>query len=284
MAFANARGEMYPFVTHTHNPVKGGCWSILHGYGCRYCFVGIKDLGRGKYSGPLTLYPDELECQYKPGKTYFIGSATDMWHDSVSDDDIGRVLSNCQLWQNQCPASLQKPDFLFQSKNPVRLCRFAGEIPFGSMLATTYETDDEELYGDTSRAPKPHQRLQAMENLHDIAGDSYNLMLSIEPVMKPKHLDRFIDKIVRIPWSLISIGADSCEAIAREKQPEPGFISQLASALSECRSVGQVVVKSNCANLADSMAQDFLDYWDANGWIYHRPSRKAKGPIQESFL
>lgn len=280
MPFSNARGEQYPFVTHTHNPIKGACWSILHGFGCRYCMVGIKELGRGYYEGPLILHEKELQEKYKPGKVYFIGSATDMWHPNVSDDDIGRILSNCQLWQSQCPASLEKPKFLFQSKNPVRFQRFIGEIPLGSMLATTYETDNMRVYGDMSRAPRPSARLRAMKALQDEAGYLYEYMLSIEPVMKWTELDLFVAKILRMKWDLISIGADSCEAIAMEKQPSAAEVSALATMLSNMDA--KVVIKTNCANLDGG--RDYLDYWESNGWIYHRPSRNAKQPVQESFL
>jgi len=284
MAMSNARGEMYPFIDLTHNPIKGACWNILHGFGCKYCFIGIKDLGRGKYQGPLVLHEQELKEKYKPGKTYFIGSATDMWHEKVSDDDIGRILSNCELWQRQCPASLEKPEFLFQSKNPERFLRFLGEIPLGSTLATTYETDDEDVYGTTSRAPAPNIRLGIMEEIHRSSfGRDFNLMLSIEPIMKPTHMDRFVDKIVRIPWSLISIGADSCEAIPMEKQPDAFYVTELAEQLTDAGM--KVVIKTNCSNLAKNpTSNNFIDVWDSCGWIYHREEEKAKQETQGTFL
>jgi len=283
MAVANARGEMYPFVDATHNPIKGGCWNILHGFGCKYCFVGIKDLGRGKYQGPLVLHEEELSTTYKPGKSYFIGSATDMWHNNVSDDDIGRILSNCELWQRQCPASLRKPEFLFQSKNPERFRKFMGEIPLGSTLATTYETDDIEMYEGMSRAPHPNERILSLEDLYQEMGHIYSFMLSIEPIMKPLSLGKFVHKLTRIPWSLISIGADSCEAIPMEKQPDAMFVTELAEQLTDAGI--KVVIKTNCVNLAENpRSNNFLEVWDNLGWIYHRKVEKAKEAIQESFL
>ena len=283
MPFSNARGEMYPFVTHTHNPIKGGCWNILHGYGCRYCFVGIKQLGRGQYNDALILHEDELKDQYKPGKVYFVGSAVDMFHPNVSDDDIGRILSNCDLWQRQCPASLEKPKYLFQTKNPERFQKFLGEIPLDSTLATTYETDDEKLYGAMSRAPKPNERLEAMQKVYEEAGDLYSFMLSVEPIMKHLSLGRFVDKVVQIPWDLVSIGADSCEAIAREKQPAIDYLTFLARDLE--RAGLKVLIKSNCLNLAENpRASDAVEHWDYNGWIYHREQEKKETATQGSFL
>lgn len=282
MPLSYARGEMYPWITATHNIIKGGCWNILHGYGCKYCFVGIKEQIRKHYDGPLILHEKELEVQYKPGNYYFIGSAADMWHPKVSDDDIGRILSNCDLWQRQCPGSLIKPDFLFQTKNPARFIKFLGEIPLDSTLATTYETDDIELYEGMSRAPTPDRRLFEMGNIYEKSGDQFNLMLSIEPIMKTKDLDRFVDKIARIPWDLISIGADSCEALPMEKQPSAAEVTDLAWALEDANM--KVVIKSNCVNLATNSAAEFKDLWDRNGWIYHREEVKAKEAIQESFL
>jgi len=283
MPFSNARGEMYPFIDFTHNPIKGACWNLQHGFGCKYCFIGIKDLGRGKYQGPLILHEEELKEKYKPGKTYFIGSATDMWHPKVSDEDIGRILSNCDLWRRQCPASLEKPKFLFQSKNPERFGKFLGEIPLDSTLATTYETDDMEMYEGMSRAPMPNTRLNDLEGVYENAGDLYSFMLSIEPIMKPLNLDKFVRKVTQIPWSLISIGADSCEAIPREKQPDAMYVTVLAEALEDHGM--KVIIKTNCVNLADNpMSNNYLDVWDSCGWIYHRKEEKAKEAIQESFL
>ena len=283
MPFSNARGEMYPFIDFTHNPIKGGCWNIQHGFGCRYCFIGIKELGRGKYQGPLTLYEEELQDKYKPGKYYFIGSAVDLWHPNVSDEDIGRILSNCDLWQRQCPASLEKPRYLFQSKNPGRFHKFLGEIPLGSTLATTYETDDMELYNGMSRAPDPNERLNAMKMLDRAGGGQFNLMLSIEPIMKPTSLEGFVNKLEGYPWSLVSIGADSCEAIPREKQPDAMYVSELAEALTDHGI--KVVIKSNCVNLAENpRSNNYLSIWDHFGWIYNRKEEKEKKLIQESFL
>lgn len=282
MPLTPSRGEMYPFVDFTHNIIKGGCWNILHGFGCKYCFVGIKEQIRKHYSGPLTLREEELKLQYKPGKTYFIGSACDMWHPNVSDDDIGRILSNCDLWQRQCPASLEKPEFLFQSKNPGRFQKFLGEIPLGSTLATTYETDDMEMYNGMSRAPLPSERLASMVEVYKEAGSLYSFMLSIEPIMKPTSMEKFWDETIVIPWDLISIGADSCEAIPREKQPDAMYVTELAAQLTD--SEFKVVIKTNCVNLADNPRDKYLDVWDLNGWIYHRDEEKEKQATQESFL
>lgn len=284
MPLSYSRGEMYPHITATHNPIKGACWNILHGYGCRYCHIGLKDLGKSYYSGPLHLVEKELEVKYSPGRVYFIGSAVDMFHPNVSDDDIGRVLSHCDLWSRQTPASAGKPQFIFQSKNPGRLYKFTGELPFGSTLATTYETDDMDVYGDMSRAPSPPERLAEMEKLQDdpFISESFKFMLSIEPVMKWTDLDKFVDKIVRVHWDRISIGADSCEAIPLEKQPTAGAVTQLAMELTHANQ--NVMLKSNCVNLAKNpRAADWISSWDKQGWIYHRKKGKAKPKQGELF-
>jgi hypothetical protein len=277
MPISNARGEQYPFVDATHNIVKGACWRRNFGYGCKYCFTGLKQLGRGQYDGPLVVHEEEFQQKYKPGKFYFIGSACDHFHPKVSDYDIGRILSNCTLWQRQTPGSLQAPRFLFQSKGPERFSRFIGEFPPASTLATTYETDDLELYGDMTSAPSPHDRFQAMKQMYEQSGGIYPMMLTIEPIMKFKDVEHFVDQVASLPWAMIAIGADSCDAIPREKQPDASFVSNLAERLSECESVRTVVIKSNCANLVDGRdAQTFMDYWDVSGWIYHRKSAKEK--------
>lgn len=281
MPISPARGEMYPWIFATHNPIKGGCWNIQHGFGCKYCFIGIKELGRGKYQGPLTLKEEELQEKYKPGNFYFIGSAIDLWHPKVSDEDIGRILSNCDLWRRQCPASLEKPRFLFQTKNPVRFMKFLGEIPLGSTLATTYETNDMELYEGMSRAPDPNSRLAKMLVLAEEAGDLFQFMLSIEPIMKPKDPQSFLRMITSLRWDLVSIGADSCEAFSMEKQPSAHYITFLAQ---ELESMGiTVIIKTNCGNLSTT-PNETVEFWDSMGWIYHRKVEKEKKIIQESFL
>jgi hypothetical protein len=291
MPLTPSRGDMFPFVDATLNPVKGACWNILHGYGCKYCSIGIKGLGRGYYGGPFELYEKELQEKFLPNRVYFISSAIDLFHPKIPDEWIGRTLSHCDLWVKQTPGAMHPPKFIFQSKNPERMEKFIGEFPRTAILSTTYETDDMEVYGDTSRAPKPDERLEAMFSLAD---KGFDLMLSIEPIMKFRDVESFVEKIASVydysrsamfPWNMISIGADSCEALPLEKQPDIRFITNLATRLSEARSVQRVIIKENCLNLTNAgSASSYLGCWKANGWIYERkPAKERKIEQGELF-
>ncbi len=289
MPINNARGSMYPFVDMTHNPIKGGCSEILHGFGCRYCFMKFGERSKGAYyHGPLTLYPEELHgptINYKPDKIYFIGSACDMWHPNVSDGDIAQVLSNCSFHSRMVPASLERPTFMFQSKYPSRFHKFLGEMPESTWLATTVETDDTELYGDMSRAPSPPERVEQMRVIQtsNMKPLGCKFVLSIEPVMKWKDLDKFMELLLKVPWDMVSIGADSCDVIADEHEPDPLEITELAVRLEALGA--KVCIKPNCVNLVrKSDPRNYMDYWKSAGWIIERKKKERKSAEQLSLL
>ena len=74
-------GNMYDFVSHTSNPIKGLC-----PHECSYCYMnGIythyKNLDRR-----MRLDEKELSTSYGQGKFIFIGSSTDMFANEVSTE------------------------------------------------------------------------------------------------------------------------------------------------------------------------------------------------------
>ena len=287
MPINHARGDMYPFVDATHNPIKGGCHEILHGFGCRYCFMKFGERAKSQYyQGPLTLYPKELQSSisYRPGKTYFIGSAADMWHPNVSDDDIAQVLSNCDFHSRMTPGALEKPTFMFQSKNPSRFHKFLGEMPESTWLATTVETDDVELYGDMSRAPSPVERVEQMRVIYSSTMKPLGcqFVLSVEPVIQCT--DKFRELLLQVPWDMVSIGADTCGVIKPENEPLAAQITQLAEGL-EAAGV-KVCIKNNCQRLLKSTAYGtgLLDDWKRAGWIMERKKPEKKVPAQLFLL
>lgn len=99
-------GNMYEFVTHTSNLIKGLC-----PHECGYCYM--KSIFR-RYHSDETLRLDEKEFKVNYGKDKFIflGTSTDMFADAVPTEWIIRVYDKC----------LQYPEnrYLFQSKNPGR--------------------------------------------------------------------------------------------------------------------------------------------------------------------
>ena len=96
-------GNMYAFVTHTSNPIKGLC-----PHKCDYCYMLA--IFR-HYHGDKTLRLDEYELKVNYGKNKFIflGTSTDMFADAVPTEWILQVYDKC----------LQYPEnkYLLQSKN-----------------------------------------------------------------------------------------------------------------------------------------------------------------------
>ena len=64
MALTKSRGNMYPFVTHTWNAIKGICF-----HDCPYCYMK-------KFDGllPIRFDPKELEVNLGNGNFIFVGS------------------------------------------------------------------------------------------------------------------------------------------------------------------------------------------------------------------
>ena len=78
MALTKSRGNMYPFVTHTWNAIKGICF-----HDCPYCYMK-------KFDGllPIRFDPKELEVNLGNGNFIFVGSGTDAWAFDVPSDPI----------------------------------------------------------------------------------------------------------------------------------------------------------------------------------------------------
>jgi hypothetical protein len=66
-----SKGNMYDWVTHTWNPIKGKC-----PHDCSYCYM--KRWGEQK---PLRLDEKELKTDLGSGNFIFVGSSTDMFAD-----------------------------------------------------------------------------------------------------------------------------------------------------------------------------------------------------------
>lgn len=101
MALNKSTGNMYAFVSHTYNPMKGECE-----HSCPYCFMKGKRL-----LPPLRLELKELKVNLGEGNFIFVGSSTDEWAANVPSEWIEQVLDYCDGFDNS---------YLFQSKNPAR--------------------------------------------------------------------------------------------------------------------------------------------------------------------
>jgi DNA repair photolyase len=78
MALNKSTGNMYAFVSHTYNPMKGECE-----HSCAYCFMRRKLL-----LPPLRLELKELKVNLGKGNFIFVGSSTDEWAANVPSECV----------------------------------------------------------------------------------------------------------------------------------------------------------------------------------------------------
>ena len=90
MALNKSTGNMYAFVSHTYNPLKGECE-----HSCPYCFMK-----RNRPLPPLRLELKELKVNLGEGNFIFVGSSTDEWAANVPSEWIEQVLDYCNGFDN----------------------------------------------------------------------------------------------------------------------------------------------------------------------------------------
>lgn len=189
MTMKRSKGNMYPWVTHTHSHLGGEC-----PHKCSYCYVDNPRFGRlARYTGPLRLIEEEFSVKYGEGKTIFIENCNDMFADEVPGEFIVRILSHCRDWPQNT--------YVFQTKNPMRMSYVnKGLWPPHCIFGTTIETN-REIPG-IGNAPPPHSRMVGMLNLKG------RLFVTIEPVLD-FDVDILADWIGRIKPEFLNLGADS---------------------------------------------------------------------------
>jgi DNA repair photolyase len=184
MVLNKSKGNMYPWVTHTWNPIKG-CK-----HACKYCYV--KELEtRYQYNTSPRFAEGELKRNLGKGNVIFIGSASDMFGEWVDSSNIEQVLERCRRFDNE---------YVFQSKNPARFLEFIGRFPQKSIFGATIETDRH--IEQVSEAPDILNRVEAMKKM---AGEKF---VSIEPIIQ-FDLERLVKMIFEIQPYFVTIGADS---------------------------------------------------------------------------
>ena len=182
-----SKGNMYDFVTHTWNTIKGKCY-----HDCSYCYMK-----RWGTLNPVRLDRSELIGDIGSGKFIFIGSSCDMFADNIPDEWIKETLQYCNRFNNK---------YFFQSKNVANMIKFFDQMPINSFLCTTIETNRfyPEIMGN---APHPEDRV--FPGLHYV---------TIEPIMD-FDIDELFEMIVRCKPLQVNIGADS----GKNNLPEPSF-------------------------------------------------------------
>ena len=207
MPLKKSKGNMYPWVSHTHTHLGGEC-----PHRCSYCYVDDPRFGRpARYQGPLRLIEDEFKVKYdektltKNGGTYpgtiFINHCNDLFAEEVPGDLVLRILTHCSLWPENT--------YVFQTKNPGRYSKFIDFLPANRILGCTIETNRPIL--DISKAPSPVSRAYHMNRLR-----GERRFVTIEPVMD-FDVDVLAGWIADINPEFLNLGADS----KGHSMPEP---------------------------------------------------------------
>lgn len=181
MPLRRSKGNMYPWCSHTWNPIFGRC-----SHQCAYCYM----LNERRALPELHFREKEMKTTLGSGRTIFVGSATDMFAHDVPGDWIAKVLYRCKL----SPGNT----YFFQSKNPGRfhICDFPPQTIFG----TTIESN--RPYAD-SKAPSVHERASAMAHMK-----GKRRSVTIEPIMDFDMFD-LVRLVLDCDPEFVSIGADS---------------------------------------------------------------------------
>lgn len=216
------KGNMYEFVTHTWNTVKGEC-----PHGCSYCYC--KRWGKQSL---LHFDARELKTDLGNGNFIFIGSSCDMWARGIPESWINETLKKCWDYRGN--------KYLFQSKNPLRFREFEPMLPYKATICTTLETN--RWYPEIMQnSPEPIARALDFSEI----SKSIPRFITIEPILD-FDLVRFAEMIARCEPNQVNIGADS----GHNNLPEPPRekIEELIERLS---GFTKVVRKKNLARLKE---------------------------------
>lgn len=189
MGLNKSKGNMYSFVTHTWNTIKGKC-----PHNCSYCYM--KRWGEQK---PVRLDGKELKTNLGEGNFIFVGSSCDMFAFGI-----------CSQWISKTLCVMDKyPDnkYLFQTKNPetMRFLSSRGGVDrnrcWDNVTAcTTIETNRH--YKQMGYTRTTRDRAWAMSQI------SLPKFVTVEPVMDfdPKEM---VELLKLTGATQINIGCDS---------------------------------------------------------------------------
>ena len=220
MGLTESKGNMYSWVTHTWNTVKGEC-----PHGCTYCYM--KRWGKQRN---IRFDEKELNTDLGSGNFIFVGSSCDLFAEEISRVWITDTLVKADFYTGN--------NYLFQSKNPERFAEFKNYLPDGrrTRLCTTIETN--RIYPQMGKTPSPFNRALAMNQVIE-----YPLFVTIEPIM-----DFDLDEMVRIIKichpKQVNIGADS----GNNHLPEPSK-DKLIALIEELKQFTYIDKKSNLKRL-----------------------------------
>lgn len=212
MAMNKQNGNMYGWVTHTWNVVRGKC-----PHDCSYCYMKmdrfkLKDI---RFAG------EEMKTKLGAGNTIFVGSSCDMWAADVPGQWIEDVLGKCRTSDNT---------YIFQSKAPARFDDYRAAMPARTMLGMTIETN-RHYKEHMGNAPAPSERVVPVD------------FVSIEPIMD-FDMGIFMEWMNAIHPSFVSVGADS----KAHGLPEPPA-DKITQLIKELSAMTEVKLKPNLKRL-----------------------------------
>ena len=214
-------GNMYDFITHTWNTIKGEC-----PHGCSYCYM--KRWGK---QPPLHFDEKELKTDLGKNNFIFVGSSCDMFAESIPDEWIIKTLDHCKKYSEN--------NYFLQTKNPENLVGFLGSLTTNFSICTTLETNI--FYNKTMNdCPPPYDRALTLSWLGGV-----KKYITIEPIMNFELFD-FVEMIKTCNPIQVNIGADSSHK--RNRLPEPPK-NKILALIDELEKFTTVVQKKNLARL-----------------------------------
>lgn len=219
MGLNKSTGEMYTWVTHTWNTIKGECQ-----HGCTYCYM--KQWGTQK---PVRFDTKELKTSLGKGNTIFVGSSCDVFAQDIPDGWITRTLEHCRNFDNT---------YLFQTKNPRRILEYEDQLPEKSRICTTIETNRwyPEIMGS---CPRPEERSGWLARI----GSRFPVYITAEPIMD-FDIDSFLFMLQFPKPQQINLGADS----KNNHLPEPSR-EKLQELIAEIKKITTIDEKRNLKRL-----------------------------------
>jgi len=218
MSLNISKGNMYDFVTHTWNTVKGEC-----AHNCAYCYM--KKWGNQK---PVHFDESELKTDLGSGNFIFVGSSCDLFSASHPYEWIIKTVKHCAKFDNK---------YLFQSKNPKYFDAVAiYDVP-EFVLCTTLETN--RVYPEVmGSAPDPVTR--AWDFAHIPIEEKY---ITIEPIMD---FDLYsLASMIRYCYPIqVNIGANTGSVPVPEPSKE-----KILALIDEIEPFTTVKLKSNLKRL-----------------------------------
>jgi|SRR3989338_5519679 len=211
-----SKGNMYGWVTHTYNPIKGKC-----SHDCVYCYMKMFP------QKPIRLDETELKQNLGEKNTIFVGSSTDMFAENVPAEWIKTVLKKCR--------DFDRNTYLFQTKNPTRFEKFKEEYPTNTIFGITLETNRED---NLHKAISRQARVSWMT-----ATWMKKKMITIEPILD-FDLVPLVEMVRQVNPNWVNIGADS----KNHHLPEPKM-EKVWALITELSKFTEVKQKHNLRRL-----------------------------------